>query len=295
MGKYLVVCFYLLAHSTCTAQFRLHGIVLDSITKSPVPYSLIVTNNGNLGTITDGKGEFELNIPDSLKSGYLYISCIGYDTTTVRLKASSDPTQKTFLITRKSILLPAVNIAGNTGSKVCSDSWGAKSNHSFGGYPCVAGDEVAVFIANSKQDSGIISTLKFFITDEGFPTTRFRAKLYRVNPKNNAPGELMNDQDFILSAKKGNEWAVIDISKYDIPIPKEGFFVSMEWLPDSKNSTYKPSFNVNIEKNGQTLGTNREIKHNVTWIKTFLHNWGDQSGNEPFNAMIGAGVLINCK
>lgn len=287
----------MLANCTCIAQFNLAGIVVDSATKNPVPYSLILTGSHKFGVIANSKGEFELSLPDSLSNNYLVVSSMGYDTTIVSINSFLKSGRKEISINHKTLVLAEVSIS-SIEQKSCVNEWGAKRNHSFGGFPCVAGDEVAVFIANSTQDSGIISTLKFFITDEGFPTTPFRAKLYRVNPKNNAPGELMTDQDFILSAEKGNEWVVIDISKYGISIPKEGFFVSMEWLPDSKNHTYNInsfSLNTEIEKNGQALGTNKEIKSGVTWIKTFLHNWGYQGSDSNFNAMIGAGVLINCK
>ncbi len=51
----------------------------------------------------------------------------------------------------------------------------------------------------------------------------FNVKLYRKD-KNGLPGEFLYGENIIGHAKKGDRNTVVDLSKYDIPFPEEGFF-----------------------------------------------------------------------
>jgi hypothetical protein len=279
------------------AQFTLKGQVIDSATKNPVPFSLVLTNSGKTGVISDAKGKFELNLPDSLNNNILSVINIGFDTTTISIRDFQKSTSGVIYLNHKIFVMPEVNISSKE-TGLCKAAWGATRKSLFfgGGFFFDAGCEVAVYVSNPKADSGIISILRFYVENKGYPDTPFRAKLYFVNPKDKSPGSLMIDQDFILHGEEGDEWITIDISAYNISIPKEGFFVSMEWLPASQSKPYTETIHkTEFKGNGQVLGVNKEIKSNITWTKTFLSSWFLLDDPLVSNAMIGADVLKKCK
>lgn len=295
--RYALVLFLLLLETTCFAQLALKGTVLDSATKKPVPYSLITANSGKLGTIANEKGEFALTLPDSIKNNFLSVSCLGFDTVIVSISHFIISTTGTIYLRHKIVTMPEVSITSTDNTALCKAQWGA-SRKAGGNVFWSAGWEMAIYISNPKGDSGIISKLKFYIQDRGVPETPFRAKLYYVNPNDKSPGGIMIDQDFILHATTGNQWATIDISAYNISIPKEGFFVSMEWLPCATANAYTEIiYKKEFSGQGQVLGLSKEIKTNVTWAKPFLGEWMFMEHKEgpAVNAMIGAEVMKKCK
>jgi hypothetical protein len=295
--KKTFILFAILTGTSLQAQFILKGKILDSLTKAPISYSLLLTNSGKNGVITNDKGEFELSLPDSLKNGLLVITNMGYDTGYVSIAAFLSSGSGIVFLNHKTIITPEVSISSNETS-LCKAAWGATKKSLFfgGGFFFDAGCEVAVYISNPKADSGIISRLRFYVENKGYPDTPFRAKLYFVNPKDKSPGSLMIDQDFILHGEKGDEWITIDISAYNISIPKEGFFVSMEWLPASQSKPYTETIHkTEFKGDGQVLGVNKEIKSNITWTKALLSRWFLLDDPLVSNAMIGADVLKSCK
>jgi hypothetical protein len=67
------------------------------------------------------------------------------------------------------------------------------------------------------------------------------------------------ENNIILNAQRGNEWASYDVSRFGITIPEEGLFVAMEWLPESAKQIYHLGFledGREVFANGQRLGAN---------------------------------------
>lgn len=76
--KFITTVIILLAASVMQAQ-TIKGIITDAITKQPIPYVNIGVPGGNTGTVSDEKGHYELQIPDSLNPSVIRFSCIGYE------------------------------------------------------------------------------------------------------------------------------------------------------------------------------------------------------------------------
>lgn len=62
------------------------GIVADSITLEPLPYASVMVAGAKHGTVTDERGVFELNVPNSAKA--FQVTCVGYDKKIVPVKRS---------------------------------------------------------------------------------------------------------------------------------------------------------------------------------------------------------------
>jgi len=59
-----------------------------------------------------------------------------------------------------------------------------------------------------------------------------------VNPLDQSPENHLIDSLFTIAAPKGNSWAELDISKFAIDLPQEGFFVAVEDLAQALDSIW---------------------------------------------------------
>lgn len=78
--KLIVYLLILFLNSTIlySQNIRLIGSIIDEKTSLPIPYVNIAVHNMPIGASSNFNGDFLLNIPDSLASRQLEISCIGY-------------------------------------------------------------------------------------------------------------------------------------------------------------------------------------------------------------------------
>ncbi|MDD7913828.1 carboxypeptidase-like regulatory domain-containing protein [Polaribacter ponticola] len=73
--KKLLAIIILLVSNLCFSQLK--SVIIDSKTKEKIPYVNIWIENENIGTTSNEKGEFELEI-DSTKN--ILFSAIGFET-----------------------------------------------------------------------------------------------------------------------------------------------------------------------------------------------------------------------
>lgn len=78
--KLIVYLLILFLNSTIlySQNIRLIGSIIDEKTDQPIPYVNLAVHNMPIGVSSNFNGDFLLNIPDSLASRQLEISCIGY-------------------------------------------------------------------------------------------------------------------------------------------------------------------------------------------------------------------------
>jgi len=262
---YITVVFLSLIYNA-HCQTVISGVVYDSATQHCLPYSNAFISGTTVGAVADETGHFKFILPDSLLGKEMVVTMLGYSIYSVKNLKSFDY------------------------SKYKEVSLGAQKANA-GDINFAYGSELASFIPNNSGQTDIIKTIRFYITKKGFPTEPFGANLYELDVKTGEPGANLVDTCFILSAKKGNEWVELDISKYHIPLPRNGFFISMRWLPNSKNDLY--TFNggsKEIVASGQSLSATKKTTESRTFTRNYLSGWSDFSF--LFNAAIGADIMI---
>jgi hypothetical protein len=104
------------------------------------------------------------------------------------------------------------------------------------------------FIENRKKQIGWIKSVSYYIHPDGHPSTPFRTRIYDRD-KNEKPGEDLLNENIVVSAKESG-WFTIEISDYNIPFPKEGAFVMMEWINSGEEFYFVQEVSIN-GKNGQ--------------------------------------------
>ena len=77
MMKYYCLFFFILFSCYCNGQKILKGVVSDE-QKKPIPGASVFLSNTSIGTSADGKGNFELSLPNGKYD--LIVSSIGYET-----------------------------------------------------------------------------------------------------------------------------------------------------------------------------------------------------------------------
>ena len=274
-------------------QQRVEGYVKDGDNDSIIPYCHVYIDSTSHGTVSNSDGYFELEIPDSLSHLDLIVKSLGYENYVGKLSDLAD--DATVINLKKKLSnLPVFEISASREKRLETAFVGSKRKKSNGGYLLIYGHEAALFFDNKNGNKGYISKVKFFITDKGFPDTPFRVRVYEADSISGRPGREILKKSIIASGTTGNEWVIVDLLNQGIKIPKNGFFIAMEWLPISKEKEYQNLLHPTA--GGQGLGAIRESKAgSLTWIRGFLTDWGKAPiyyKNNYLNALIAADLLI---
>jgi|SRR5690554_2829044 len=290
---FFIISFFLTVFSF--AQQHVEGYVKDSDNDSIVPYCHVYIDSTSHGTIGDSNGYFEMEIPDSLSHFDLIVKTLGYENYVGQVSELTG-TSNVIYLHKKSSDLPSFEVSDRREKKLKTKSAGSKKKKNNGFYFSDFGDETALFFDNENGRKGYISKVKFFITNQGFPDTPFRVRIYEADKKSDGPGKEILDKNITASAVTGDEWVTIDLLKHGIKIPKAGFFVAMEWLPVSKERAYETKHSSTA--GGQCLGGTHEFGVvSLTWYKVFPRNTWTQSPVYPntyrqLNAKIAAELMV---
>lgn len=236
-----------------------------------VPFASLTTQNHIWGQNAGEDGTFIL---DNLREGdTLIVSSLGHYEARIPYNELRDD-MKIYLNVRP-IQLAEVKIRKDEHYK---DIWlGSKlqSTKSGTGHPSYQSmQEIALWVPNYIQSEGYIDKVGYWIMNSGKSKTPFRVRIYEYD--HGMPGEDLLKENLVVHAKRGGAWLDVDISKYNIPFPTDGFFVSMEWLlvPDKKYyfDVRWPNGKVTREF-GQGAGTTREFAPGYSRIRNNGGQW----------------------
>ena len=140
----------------------------------------------------------------------------------------------------------------------------------------------AVFIANNNNKKGKIKSIRYYIGNKGKPNTEFRVRLYLPNAVGKPEKEMLPEA-VITSSNVDYGWFSVDLHKYNLDFPAEGFFAAMEWLP--------------VYTNGRDAGDCQSLAYsalennNITWYCSLEINWY-QLLQYDYNAMIAVDIKL---
>jgi hypothetical protein len=210
------------------------GIVLDSLTKSPIPFVNIGIVEKNNGTVSNIDGRFKISLPDSNNSDTLRFSFIGYKAKNYLIKdfklkniridfrilLSQDTIQlKDVIVTagKKNVI-----VLGNipkwkfTNAGLTSNQFGYELGSYYKNNSVLTIDSVQLFFAKCSYDS-IFFRLNVYKVEKGMMQNALRHPIY-----------------FHLSRKKTLENPMISLA--DQPVFLDGdFLISIEYMKDLGN------------------------------------------------------------
>lgn len=229
------------------------SLILDSITKNPIPFARVYIPGNTVYQTSNSKGEISL---DSLwrQSDKLTVFCYGYNKKTIVKPI------KEILLSQKVKVLNEITIKANKqryGYRKLGETDHPKRllmkyepfNQILTGKN---GDLKVVWIPNDKSLKGYLEKVNVFILAMGQPTAYFRIHFYACSKFKIEPGEELTTQNIIVNGTTGNEWVTVDVSSMRIPLYENGIFVGIEWFENEKNTTYTDTltFKINYVDSG---------------------------------------------
>lgn len=240
--------------------------VVDSSTKEAIPYATLTSKS--FYAVSNMYGQIQL--PSNVDS--ISVRCVGYEQRDLRVRdIKSEKGEFTVYLTPKSYSIDEVRI---TPTRIKKIQLGYFKQTSSSIYQSSWGGQVALYFPPDSKSRLVglpIGTVSYFIRPSHNPQKKFRVRLYAVNASNGSPSEDLLPEAVYASAKRGNDWVKVDVRKYNIQFPSDGFFAALEFLPDSVQLTQSP---LNTQFNSLDLGGNLEDKNNGrTWGIGKLGRW----------------------
>jgi len=281
-----VICFFLLLSVALTAhaqKIELAGHIVDAQTGAAIGQVNLSILEKGLFYPADRDGGFVVLDKAISKSDSVNFSCIGYQTK--KLKAGDINMDAVVKLT------PLVKVLKEVKIGIVQFGSRAKREELWTAYNPM--HEEALYMQDTHQVTGTVQSVGFFLSNavDGDVTAPFRIRIYEASTDTLPAKELTKDI-IVVTAYKTNTWFDVDLSAYDIAVPKNGFFVAF-CLFDGKN--YRTSTQPGI---GTNVVTPRLGMTQYEFNRHLSYHWQNRNKTwywerEPFtnNYMIRATVV----
>lgn len=233
MKKTSLLLLLLFIIITGFSQIKVSGTLIDSINHKPIQYSRISFGEPNNVVLSDKNGRFEITY---IKPGKLQISNVQYELKEFSIKQNAE--LGTIQCTPQIYHLPPFMCSSNSSITIAGEYdpqkfIKRKGNRRF--FRTQSSCIISLLIKNPSVngENTHIDTLNYYIIDpsqKGFP---FRVQVYEAIPNSNGTishGKALIPENIILQYPEYEGWVQVDVRKYGIKIPKNGIFVSIEFL-----------------------------------------------------------------
>lgn len=311
MFKKPTISLFLCISINCFSQTA----VIDSQTKHPVSYATISFGNGQ-GVFADDEGKFLFTKKIYPDIDSLFVSALGFKD----LNISTENLPDTLLLEPHIDQLDEVIIRAKIDRKYKEEKLKPYLDDDY--YKCwlpTIESEIAVYFTNPDDHLKKLSSVHFPIALESKDwekrnksnaekkpfSTLFKVNIY--NNDNGFPGKPLTYQSIVFRAteKNGDEFT-LDVTAYDIYIPKSGLFISIQvlgytdkagkLLPNKKYKEIKSRDGVvKIPTNFRPLlPFTDQIPENNTYIKRVFVNKNQwiqfKEGNINDSSLLSAGL-----
>ena len=208
---------------------QIKGIVIDAVTKNPIPYVSIWVENENNETTAEENGQFQLTIAG--KSKNLLFSALGYEKKTVAISS-----EMKVEMTPSTIELNEVQITKKYGTRQIEI--GETESPFLQAYENGPRIEIKFFPYKSKYKKTKFIKQIVLNTDCRIEEATLKLHLYQVDSAG-LPGEELLEKDYIATVSKGVKNTLFNLSSFNLRMPKDGIFVGFEMLKVEKNKFEK--------------------------------------------------------
>lgn len=223
---------------TLSFSAQTKGVVLDSISGKPIAYVNIWVENENIGTTSEENGEFSIGSTEKNKK--LIFSILGFEKKIIQISEAKLVKLKPIAYQLDEIVLSRrkdtkqIEIGNNKDVIFEAFENGPKIDIKF--FPYVA----------AYKKTKYIKRVTLF-TDCRIENTTVKIHFYSADA-NGFPGEEILNKDLIVTLKKGTVKNRIDVTAFDLKMPKQGLFVGFEKLMIEKNKIEKASTDPSTKK-----------------------------------------------
>lgn len=306
MKNLLIILFILfqITGNSFSQTTTISAKILNKNTKDPIEYAHVYVKGQSSGTLTNRSGSFSLGNVSFQDT--IIISCLGYEKVAFKF---TEKVKDIFLLTPQIYELATSEIksgnsrivkAGFTNKILDKNKIGGTSH----GVIMVdtgllnSGFQTALFVKNPTKATGLIQNVEFFLHKEGLANAPFRVRLYAANAAGMPSKDLIHE-NVIVDYGKNGAWVKVDLKKYQIDYPSNGFFIAMEWLQSNNRAfIYETKWKKKSSKTGkkklkkeghlnskligfgQILGNYEQP--NQTWTKVLNRAWEKWDGDSSF-------------
>jgi hypothetical protein len=235
--RYLVLLF--LTCFSITAQIK--GFVVDD-KNQPIPYVNIWVENENIGTTSEENGSFTIYVEDQNK--VLILSALGFEIKKVKVSEAEKVVLKRIIFQ-----LDEVVISKKSGAVEVEigDSKNINLSYLSGAKPLIFAKRFNY--SNDFSKTPFIKNTIIFTKNE-IKNATFKLRIFGVD-KEGGPGLDLLNEDIIVKVKKGKRENKIDLTTYNLLIPKNGIFIAFESMIIDSNKfelKYKESNSKKIKE-----------------------------------------------
>jgi len=242
----------------------LNAKVFKADTQEKLPYVSIGIKNKPKGTVSDINGQFKLHVN---LSDTLIFSSVGYKQPIVpaakvgsAVYLQEDAKELDEVIVRSSTKFNTAEI-GNIK---------AKRTMLFGGT-----NQYAMLLKTDVAENAVLDELYFHLNPDIFEDNRWEStvKIRIYTNENDRPGKDILTENLVKQLKKKQKKLQVDVSNYNITIPREGVFIGFDFMGylDDSNS-FLPYSRDNRPLNLRVAFTEAQ-PDNVSFIKFFGTDW----------------------
>ena len=282
----------------------LEGRICPTGSYDPVPYAGVELKLSRRGTVADHDGRFRFEIEEKNLQDTLRISSLNYNLYLIPARNLAEKGLHTIFLTPKVYSLPPLEIRSNVGSveEIGNRKWFRRGSL----YIDTHGQQTALFIDNEKEVSVRIMRVSYYLSAKGNTNAPFRVRIYECDSITKKPGEDLLPEIVVVKPNQGKGWFTVNVSKYNLKVPKKGFFVAMEGVfpddydyyyegtefkskPDNSESDNEDFTDADLQY-GQQLGYTHASTNN-TWHYAIDKTWF-QLKKGHFNVLISAGIWV---
>ena len=231
------ITFFCFGCAVMSAQIS--GVVIDHVTKNPIPYVGIWVENENNGATAEENGAFQMTY--SGKSKNLIFSALGYE----KKIASISSEMKVELIP-STIELKEVVLTKKYGTREIEI--GETDSPFLQAYENGPRIDIKFFPYKAKYKKTKFIKQVVLNTDSRIEEATLKLHFYKVGPEG-LPGDELLEKEFIATVNKGVKKTLFNLSAFDLRMPKNGLFVGFERLKIEKNKAEKSIRDANTGTN----------------------------------------------
>lgn len=218
----------LLVTYTIYGQSTYKGIVVDSATLMSLSYVNIGIVGKNIGTVTDTRGNFQIELDSPYEEDTLRFSMVGYKSQSFRIedfKREMSGNSMIKLVKKITLLEEIVVTNKRFRERVLGNK--TKSKSMAGGFTSnELGNEVGIVIKVHKSPT-YIERFSASIVSNKYDSLKFRLNFYSL--LDGLPHDHLIDENIIITSHIREGLLDVDLGEYNIVV-NDDFFVSLEWI-----------------------------------------------------------------
>jgi hypothetical protein len=222
-----LILFLFISTQLFSQKVIFKGKLLDKETKAPVIYANLSFLQSSKGISSNEDGSFSMNLPKKFFDYNIHISCLNYKDTVVSAK---DLKNKILYLQPKSVLLDEIVL----NKKIDRAILLGEVKNRVEGIHTSGLRMLAKYFPNDKRVDccKYLETIEihFAKRNQHRKKSKFRIRIYSKDDAKGLPKDDLLNVNLPVKIANGQKKVTIDISNYNIEMPKNGVFIAFEKL-----------------------------------------------------------------